>query len=118
MINPKYDGTEYISMLIHEYGHFMQSRNWGGFSALSGGIYSLISASNRGVNGVNHNNIWIEKDASARGINHLRDVIDDNSVINYYNKDNPQNYYEWRMLHNMFIPFSILFGIYNIFYPN
>ena len=59
--------------------------------------------------------MWIERDASASGARHLRDEY--NSVSTKYDQENPQGYYDLRMLHNMFIPFSVGFGIYNIFNP-
>lgn len=115
MINPTYEGDEYKSLLIHEYGHFMQSRNYGGLSALSGGLYSLFCASGKG-NIVDHSNTWIERDASARGASHLKDDYKDVKIK--FDQDNPQEYYKLRMLHNVFVPFSVGFGIYNLFNPN
>ena len=119
LINSDYDEKKYKSTLIHEYGHFMQARNWGGLSAMSGGIFSLLSAGeiipriNKG-----HEEMWIEKDASARGINHLKNKLTESEITKFNNDNNPQEFYEYRMLHNMLFPFSILFGIYNIANPN
>ena len=124
MINPKYSGVEYKGRLIHEYGHFMQARNWGGFSAMSGGIFSLLGSFNNGTFwGVDHQQLWIERDASIRGAEHLSEEFEkeENKLIllkEHYNKNYPQGYYELRMLHNLFIPFSVGFGIYNIIVPN
>ena len=124
MINPKYTDVEYMGRLIHEYGHFMQARGWGGFSALSGGIFSLFGAFNKGSFwGINHEQLWIERDASIRGAEHLSEEFEkkENKLIllkEHYNKNYPQDYYDLRMLHNMFIPFSVGFGIYNIIVPN
>lgn len=115
MINSDID--DYKSLLIHEYGHFMQSRDWGGFSALSGGVFSLASSMEIIPRiGKGHEDMWIEKDASIRGARHLKKEY--NSIKTAYDEENPQEYYDLRMLHNMFIPFSLGYGIYNIINPN
>ena len=108
-------------LLVHEYGHFMQARGWGGTSALSGSVYSLFQSALQSqkyqlykVDDVSET--WVERDATSRGINHLKDEINDASII-YLNKNYPQGFFENRMLHNYFIPFSLISGIYNIFNP-
>lgn len=118
LINSDYDDKYYKSTLIHEYGHFCQARNWGGFSAMSGGIFSLLSAANIVQVNKGHEEMWIEKDASARGLNHLKNKLTQDEIRRFNIDNNPQEFYEYRMLHNLFIPFSILFGIYNICNPN
>ena len=118
------DSAESVMNDAPEYGHFMQARGWGGFSALSGGIFSLFGAFNKGSFwGINHEQLWIERDASIRGAEHLSEEFEkkENKLIllkEHYNKNYPQDYYDLRMLHNMFIPFSVGFGIYNIIVPN
>jgi RHS repeat-associated protein len=108
-------------LLVHEYGHFMQARGWGGTSALSGSVYSLFQSALQSqkyqlykVDDVSET--WVERDATSRGIDHLKDEINDSSMI-YLNNNYPQGFFENRMLHNYFIPFSLISGIYNIFNP-
>ena len=58
------------------------------------------------------------KDPAGKNDSYAYRAKEYNSIKTAYDEENPQEYYDLRMLHNMFIPFSLGYGIYNIINPN
>ena len=112
---------KYMNTLIHEYGHYMQHRQWSGISATRGGLFSLLSAANDGsIFGVDHNKLWIEQDASRRGRAHLSSVLSEEELQSYDKSEfikNGSSYQDWKMFRNMFIPFfiTVWFDVFSLY---
>ena len=60
-----YEATWKNHLFVHEYGHYLQSLDFGPFYIPFIGIPSLVSAS--GITELDHNLHWYEVDASRRG---------------------------------------------------
>lgn len=57
------------SMLIHEYGHYLQTQDKGGALTLPSSIFSLGDAA---VNSAGvHDKLWVERDANARALEYF-----------------------------------------------
>ena len=54
------------SILIHEYGHYLQGRAWGTIPYIFGGVNSTS------INEETNGNAWSERDASLRGMDYFR----------------------------------------------
>jgi hypothetical protein len=67
-INPSEGSIDYSNAtLLHEYGHYAQTRDWGGLLTL---LSSSISLADALVNSYDvHNKLWVERDANARALN-------------------------------------------------
>lgn len=91
-IGPKgYKATWKDHIFVHEYGHYVQSQQWG--PAYFGGIAipSLMSAAFvEKWSGVNHHDRWFEADASYKGAKHFDKKY--GSGADGYNIGNP-NYF-------------------------
>lgn len=106
------------AMLMHEYGHFLQVRQWGGLAFLPGGLFSL--ASTLGLRStVGHNEIWIEQDANARAWAYFGDrmLVDARNAFitgRYSNR----RYYDQRFLRNLNYSYFLTNLIYDIIWSN
>lgn len=57
------------SMLVHEYGHYLQTQDKGGVLTLPSSIFSLGDAA---VNSARvHDKLWLERDANARALSYF-----------------------------------------------
>lgn len=99
----------------------MQHRQWGGISAIRGGLFSLLSAANGGsIFGVDHFKLWIEQDASRRGKSHLSSVLSEKELQSYNKSEymkNEASYQDWKMFRNMFFPFfiTVWFDVFSLY---
>ena len=57
------------STLVHEYGHYLQTRNWGGVLTGATSFISLMDAWRN--EGDVHNKLWVERDANARSLSYF-----------------------------------------------
>ncbi|MBQ8675815.1 MAG: hypothetical protein IJ528_06280 [Bacteroidaceae bacterium] len=63
-----YRGTWQDNLFVHEYGHYIQSQQWGPAYIYSIGAPSLVSATIARMNSnYNHSSKWFEIDASTKG---------------------------------------------------
>ncbi len=71
------------ALLIHEYGHFVQARQWGAIGGLTAALSSLRSAAPRNRTAADHDRHWTEADANSRSLKYflktgrLSDINDD-----------------------------------------
>ena len=56
------------SLLLHEYGHFLQTRGWGSFTIASS-MHSLMDALFHSPE--THDKLWVERDANARALQYF-----------------------------------------------
>jgi RHS repeat-associated protein len=113
-INPKYGDIDYSnSTLLHEYGHFLQTRQWGGCSYIPGAILSGLSASELDWRSTkSHDEIWVEQDANARAMAYLGDRLTPFQRYNFDWHHPNQKYFDSRFIRNLI--FTDLFLLYLI----
>lgn len=81
-----YEATWKDHLFVHEYGHYLQSLDFGPFYIPFIGIPSLVSAS--GITGLDHNLHWYEVDASRRGARYFdKKYGSGKEGYTYYNPD-------------------------------
>jgi hypothetical protein len=67
-LNPSKGPLDYTNeTLLHEYGHFAQTRDWGGLLTLVSSSISLADAISNSSSV--HDKLWVERDANARALN-------------------------------------------------
>ena len=97
------------NLLLHEYGHYLQIRNYGGVPMLSMSLSSLLSAIESDLRGSEwHAMNWTERDAASRSRSYFRNRMTDRQreAFEDYSYDN-FGYYDGRFLRSYIFP-SIL----------
>lgn len=106
------EGLDYNnSTLLHEYGHFLQTRQWGLFSISS----SVISLFNTSTDATNHKSLWVEQDANARTMSYFEDRMSTNEIkdFSYINqKYYDDRYFRWWYL---LMPSPLFINSYNTY---
>ena len=97
--------------LVHEYGHFIQTRDWGGLSTLLGAVFSGVSAADLDWRSTNMpDEIWVEQDANARALDYFGDEMTAQQINNYTRPGAHPNqaYDDLRFLRNILFPDLLL----------
>jgi RHS repeat-associated protein len=103
VMNPGYGGINYDNTtLLHEYGHFMQTRQWGGMPTLASSIFSGLSAGPDWRSNSEHKNIWTEKDANARSLSYFNDRLNNTQIWNF-TSGHPVEYNDNYLFRNWFL---------------
>ena len=110
VMNPRSGGLNYDNdVLLHEYGHFLQTRQWGGFPAtFSSSLFSLVSAGT-GLANTRHNNIWAERDANARALSYFRGKMTEPQIRAFTTANPRGRYFDGRFTRNFLVPFHWIF---------
>lgn len=104
MLNPAQGGLNYDNtLLLHEYGHFLQVRQWGGFAFVQAGLFSLASAGPEFRSVGHHQNIWTERDANARTRDYFESRMTNPQILNFDNDFSFQQYYNWKFYRNLIV---------------
>jgi hypothetical protein len=93
-------------VLMHEYGHYLQSRQWGGARYGPNATFSSASFSDQ-------QNIWVEQDANARSISYFETRMTENEILGFNNEYESQ-YYDARFVQNYFWPDNSSLYIINL----
>ena len=112
IMNPSYGGINYDNTtLLHEYGHFLQTRQWGGIASITPSIFSGLSAGLDWRRIKNHGDIWVERDANARALSYFRNKLDATQVRNFVD-EYPCQYADDTFFHRCFFPNFFAFFLY------
>ena len=112
VLNPEDGGIDYNNAtLLHEYGHFLQTRQWGGIATLGTSIDSGLSAGLKWRSIGKHKDIWIEKDANARALSYFGNRLDDTQRERFSRKY-PGQYFDDNLSKRCFFPFLFPFWFY------
>lgn len=120
VINPKYGKVDYDNAtLLHEYGHFLQQRKWGGVAYIPGAILSGMSASDLDWRSTSsHDEIWLEQDANARTMGYFGDRLSTIQRANFDLAHPNQRYYDSRFLRNWLSPDLLTLFIIDVTWSN
>lgn len=100
-------------LLMHEYGHFLQLRHWGGIAFPSGAAFSILSAGLDWRSVDIHDDIWVERDANARSWAYFGDRMHGDALREFTTGDrSSRRYYDGRFLRSYLFP---VFG-FNLIY--
>ena len=115
VLNPEDGGIDYNNAtLLHEYGHFLQTRQWGGIATLGTSIDSGLSAGLKWRSTGRHKGIWIEKDANARALSYFskKDKFIDGGYDVEFQRKYPGQYFDDNLSKRCFFPFLFPFWFY------
>ena len=100
--------------LLHEYGHFLQTRQWGGMATLHPSFFSLLSAGLEWRSTVNHSDTWFERDANFRALRYFENKMEERQIENF--KDtHPITNYDARFFGSLFL---FLYPFWDITWSN
>ena len=102
--------------LLHEYGHYLQARQWGGIPYASMAVFSLASASELVQSEKSHGNTWSEMDANARTIDYFSNKID-SKTMEIYKNENKHKYYDGRFFRSYLFHNLLFYWLYDILNP-
>jgi hypothetical protein len=98
------------NLLLHEYGHYLQIRNYGGVPMLSMSLSSLSSA----IQDFNHDSNWTEQDAVARSLSYFGDRLDADQKLSFMNySNNYKGYYDARFWRSYLFPSIFIFFMFD-----
>jgi hypothetical protein len=102
--------------LLHEYGHYLQARSWGGVPMLSMSLFSFFSTKTFGWRSTgDHQNTWAEMDANARTLKYFNNKLLPEHRQNFLNVyGNYMGYYDGRFFRNYLFPDILSYLIYDI----
>jgi len=104
-LNPNDGALNYDNfLLLHEYGHFLQTRQWGGIATLSSSIFSGLSAGFDWRSIGDHGYTWVERDANARVLSYFGKRLDNKQRRNFIEEYHGQ-YDDYRFIHRFLFPF-------------
>ncbi|MFH0756993.1 MAG: RHS repeat-associated core domain-containing protein [Bacteroidota bacterium] len=119
-INPRYGDIDYDNpTLLHEYGHFLQTRQWGGLAFIPGALLSIGSASDLDLRSTEtHQGIWIEQDANKRSREYFDSFLTPAQKFKFNSKFSYQKYYDNRFLRNWLLPDWLLLYLYDVIWSD
>jgi len=106
-----YDNTT----LLHEYGHYMQARGWGGVSMMSMSMFSFGSASFDWRSTGPYMDSWSEMDANSRSRRYFGNRLEDRQKNKF--SDSVQShfgYYDSRFWRSYLFPGLLPYWIYDV----
>lgn len=115
IINPKYGDIDYNnSTLLHEYGHFIQTRKWGGLAYNPVMSSSFASAALDWRSSKKHNDTWTERDANARTLKYFNGKLNKSQENAFIAKYGEGSYYDSRFYRNYIYHAPLIYFIYDI----
>jgi hypothetical protein len=113
-IDPSTGGINYDNTtLLHEYGHYLQARDWGGLPLLSLSLFSLGSAGVSWRSVGLHQGTWSEMDANARSLGYFKGRLDEKQLRNF-TRYHPGQYYNGRFFRSYIFPGLLSYFLYDI----
>jgi hypothetical protein len=101
--------------LLHEYGHYLQARSWGGAPMLSMSLFSFFSTKTFGWRSTgDHQKTWAEMDANARALSYFRDRLNEGQSMAFEKEYKDRGYYDGRFFRSYLFPVVLSYLIYDI----
>ncbi len=118
-MNPDNGNIDYSNAtLMHEYGHFVQTRQMGGLGYIPGAFLSGGSATKWDIrSSKGHMDIWLEQDANARAWSYFGDRMEGDAKKQFTKKDGRyynRNYYDNRFIRNWLYPDFLTLYLFDI----
>jgi len=118
IINPGFGGANYDNAdLLHEYGHFLQTRMWGGLAFIPAAISSVMSGMGFRST-LTHDEIWVEQDANARAMGYFGNRLSTGQREKFDDVHPNQKYYDGRFFRYWFFPDLITLNILDLIWSD
>ena len=103
------------NLLLHEYGHYLQLRNYGGIPALPMSLSSLLSAIRSDNKGDGwHDLNWTERDAAKRSLSYFGNRMDNRQREAFEDySGNYQGYYDGRFWRSYIFPSILIYLLWD-----
>jgi RHS repeat-associated protein len=101
--------------LLHEYGHYLQVRSWGGGAMLPMSLSSLVSTKSLGWRSTgSHQDTWAEMDANARSLAYFEDRLNKEQRNAFTDEFKNRGYYDGRFYRSYIFPGLLSYLLYDI----